>query len=42
MRMLSGEIDVFYIDESRDQNLYVATAVAAPLIHPVDGGTEIR
>jgi Protein of unknown function (DUF3800) len=41
MQMLPGGIDVFYIDESHDQNLYVVTALAIPLLRPEQQGWRI-
>ena len=39
--MLSGGVDVFYIDESHDANIYVVTALAIPLIRPTTSGIDI-
>ena len=39
--MLPGGIDVFYIDESHDNRLYVVSALAIPLIRPTDAGMRI-
>jgi hypothetical protein len=36
MRLRPGGIDVFYIDESNDAQLYVMTAVAVPFIRSID------
>jgi hypothetical protein len=41
MQMLPGGIDVFYIDESHDQNTYVVTALAIPMLRPADSGWQI-
>lgn len=37
MILRPGGIDVFYIDESNDRNLFAVTAVAVPFIRNVDG-----
>ncbi len=36
MKLSDGGIDVFYIDESHDRNVYVVTAVAIPLLRNID------
>lgn len=41
MDMLSGGIDVFYIDESHDRHIYVVTALAIPLLRPTATGLRI-
>jgi hypothetical protein len=41
MRLRSGGIDIFYIDESNDGQLYVITCVAVPFMRPADGGWNI-
>ncbi len=37
MRLADGGIDVFYIDESGDRDVFVMTAVAIPFLRKVDG-----
>jgi hypothetical protein len=37
MRLADNGIDVFYIDESNDHNIYVVSAVTIPFIRKVDG-----
>jgi Protein of unknown function (DUF3800) len=37
MRLRDGGIDIFYIDESHDQTVYVITAVTVPFLRKVDG-----
>jgi len=41
MQMLPGGIDVFYIDESHDQNTYVVTALAIPMVRFSPSGWQI-
>ena len=41
MDMLSGGIDIFYIDESHDKNLYVVSAIAIPMLRPIKEGMTI-
>jgi len=41
MQMLPGGIDVFYIDESHDENIYVVTALTIPLLRPDSQGMRI-
>jgi len=42
MQMLPGGIDVFYIDESHDQNTYVVTALAIPMVRFEESGWRIK
>lgn len=37
MRLASGGVDVVYIDESMDQNVFAMSAVAVPLLRQVEG-----
>lgn len=37
MRLRSGGIDIFYIDESHDKRVYVVTAIAIPFLRQIDG-----
>src|ERR1700681_1395256 len=37
MRLRSGGIDIFYIDESNDSHIYVVTAVAVPFLRETAG-----
>lgn len=37
MRLENGGIDVFYVDESMDSNVFTITALAIPLLRLVDG-----
>jgi hypothetical protein len=37
MRLRTGGIDIFYIDESHDNRFYVLTALAVPFMRLVDG-----
>lgn len=36
MRLLSGGVDVFYVDESMDREVFAMTAVAVPFLRLVD------
>jgi hypothetical protein len=37
MHLRPGGIDIFYIDESHDGNVYVVTAISVPLLRQVEG-----
>lgn len=41
MKLLRGGVDIFYIDESNDGQLYVMTAVAVPFIRSAQDGWHI-
>lgn len=41
MQLRSGGLDIFYIDESHDQQFYVITAVAIPFLRPNGSGFDI-
>jgi hypothetical protein len=41
MRLRSGGIDVFYIDESNDAQTYIVTAVAIPFLRATEGVWQI-
>jgi len=37
MQLKDGGMDIFYIDESNDKNIYIATAIAIPFLRQIDG-----
>lgn len=41
MLLRSGGLDIFYVDESNDKDLYVVTAVAVPFLRMMDGHWHI-
>lgn len=41
MLLRDGGLDIFYIDESEDSNVYVVTAVAVPFLRKIDGQWNI-